>query len=512
MVKQLVMGIDVGSTGVKAALFDPVADRTMAEPIATATVPYVAHQPTAGISEHAGELLMGASVQAMRELHAAMVAAGRPVSLAGIAVCAMMSGAIPVAADGTALAPYTTTLDRRADAWLLAAMRAHGERIFHYTGSTQPVMAAKMAWLQDALGTGFDRVAKVLPAGAFVAGRLANLPAHASVIDPTYLWMTGLADVRQDAWADELAELLAVDMTLLPRIRQSTEVIGGLDPVIAAETGWVAGTPIVAGCGDQLAGYLGAGLNKPGMACDVAGTYAVFAVTTDCFVPAQRPRLDCVRAAIPGLWLTQSLVAGGGLNAGWFCASVIEGRGIDEGGRDAVLSAALSQAAAQLPPGADGVCFVPHLGGQALPLVPDLRGAWLGLNWSHRREHLFRAVLESIAFEHGLSLQERRATPGFVAPQDVITYGGGAANDLWQQIKADVLGVPYRRLAIADPAARGCALLAAAAVGLVDDLADAAAAVHCQPDVTHPDARAHRDYAALVARYDTIVTALGELE
>jgi len=507
MARELVMGLDVGSTGVKAALFDPVSDRSLSEPVATATVHYVAHQPTAGISEHAGELLVTASVAAMRELRQT---AGPDDQLAAIAVDAMMSGAIPVDADGVALAPYTTTLDRRSDPWLLAATRQHGERIFGFTGSTQPVMAAKIAWLQQALGPGFDRVAKVLPAGPFVAGRLANLPASDSFIDPTYLWMTGLADVRRDQWAIELTGLLAVDPRLLPTIRHSTDVIGHLDNTIASETGWSAGTPIVAGCGDQLAGYLGAGVNRPGMACDVAGTYAVFAVATDHFDAALAQRFECVRAAIPGLYYTQSMVAGGGLNNGWFCASVIEGQGLDEGGRDAGLPERLSRAAAQLPPGAEGLFFIPHLGGQALPLAPDLRGAWLGLHWSHRRAHLFRAVLESNAYEHALSLQEREHQPGFVRPAEVITYGGGAANAVWRQIKADVLGVPYRRLTSADPAARGCALLAAAGAGLIDDLAGASAA-QADADLAQPDARAHAAYVALTQRYEKMLQTLATL-
>jgi len=507
MARELVMGIDVGSTGVKAALFAPVSDPLLREPLASATVPYVAHQPSAGISEHAGELLLASSVRAMRELH--QTAAVQPTDhLGGIAVCAMISGVLPVAADGRALAPYTTTLDRRADPWLLAASTQHGAQIFACTGSTQPVMAAKIAWLRTALGTGFDRVDKVLPAGPWVAGRLANLPVGESFIDPTYLWMTGLADAQHDRWDEALTELLEVAPSLLPAIGHSTDIIGGLDETIAAETGWLAGTPIVAGCGDQAAGYLGAGVNRPGMAADVAGTYAVFAVATDRFDATLAQRVECVRAAIPGLYYTQSLVAGGGLNNGWFCASVIEGRALDADGRDLDMEASLSRAAGALAPGAEGLFFVPHLGGQALPLASALRGAWLGLHWSHRREHLFRAVLESIAYEHRLSLAERSLQPGFVQPQAVITYGGGAGNAVWQQIKADVLGIPYQRLGISDAAARGCALVAAAGVGLIDDMAASTATVLTEGTPTQPDAQAHAQYAALVDRYEKILRTL----
>jgi len=510
MARELVMGIDVGSTGVKAVLFDPQSDRLLSEPLASATVSYVAHQPTAGISEHAGELLVASSVRAMRELRQTAVL-GATDRLAGIAVCGMISGALPIDADGQALAPYTTTLDRRSDPWLLPASAQHGAQIFGYTGSTQPVMAAKIAWLRTALGARSDRVAKVVPAGSWVAGRLAQLPAGESFIDPTYLWMTGLADVRRDRWADELTELLAVAPTLLPAIRNSTDIIGSLDQTVAAETGWLAGTPIVAGCGDQPAGYLGAGVNCPGMAADVAGTYAVFAVATDCFDAALTQRCECVRAAIPGLYYTQSLVAGGGLNNGWFCAAVLEGRSLEAGARDTDMEATLSRAAAALPPGAEGLFFVPHLGGQALPLAPALRGAWLGLHWSHRREHLFRAVLESIAFEHRLSLQERSLHGGFVPPQAVITYGGGARNAVWRQIKADVLGIAYRRLSISDAAARGCALVAAAGVGLIEDMAASASAILTESEQTQPDAQAHSQYAALVERYEKILHTLATL-
>lgn len=501
MRRELVMGVDVGSTGVKAGLFD----RDLVEPVATAAVHYVAHQPSAGISEHSAELLTGSSVAAMRQLAAKLSDTDQVVA---IAVCAMMSGGIPIDRRGEALAPYTTTLDQRSDRWLLDNTRQHGDRIFQMTGSAQPVLAAKISWLQEALGGDFRKVAKVLPAGPFVAGRLAGLDAGNAFIDPTYLWMTGLADVRKDSWSSDLADLLSIDASLLPDIRASTDIVGTLDEAVAAETGLVAGTPVVAGSGDQLAGYLGAGLNRPGKAADVAGTYASFAIATAKFSPALVQRHECVRAAIPGLWFTQSFVAGAGLNAGWFCASVVEGRGLDEGASHSDLLDRLSHDAADLPPGADGVFFVPHLGGQAFPLVPTMRGAWLGLSWNHRRDHMFRALLEGLAYEHRLSFQERSAQPGFAKPEEVITYGGGAANALWRQIKADVMGVPYRRLPIADPAARGCAMLAAAGIGMVTNIAEDAPPSLFAGERVEPNADNHAAYRTLVERYDALVRAL----
>jgi xylulokinase len=502
MMGAVFIGVDVGSTGVKVGIFD----ETLLHPVATGSAHYVAHQPVDGVSEHDGGLLYDAACRAIRS---AVVASDlAPSRFAGLAVCGMMSGTIPIGMDGQPTGPYTTTLDQRASKWLMDGVRKHGSAIGEQTGSAQPVFAAKIQWIRDEMPDVFRRTAKFMTAGSFVASKLAGLSGSEGFIDPTYLWMTGLADVKMERWSGELCRLLGIDEDCLPSITPSESRIGTLDASTAACTGLVAGMPVYAGCGDQLAGFLGAGLLQPGMAADVAGTYAVFAVTSASFGFDNSGSYETIKAAGADIWVTQSFVAGGGLNNGWFLNSVLNGIRLDEklAGLEE-LRDGLEEAARLLPPGSENLIFVPHLGGQALPPRPDVRGAWIGLNWAHRREHLYRAMLEGLAYSHSLSLQRRRQADGYAEPSLVITFGGGARSRLWTQIKADVLGIPFRVLDHDSPATRGCAILAAAGAG--KSLAASAAVEELYNEAAvQPSPDAHAIYSALTGDYAEAVDAL----
>ncbi|MBK8800033.1 MAG: hypothetical protein IPM07_28700 [Anaerolineales bacterium] len=145
--------------------------------------------------------------------------------------------------------------------------------------------------------------------------------------------------------------------------------------------------------------------------------------------------------------------------------------------------------------------FIPHLVGRACPSDPDVRGAWLGFTWTHTKAHLYRAVLESIAYDYAAALAVVREYSPSVHFSEVRVIGGGANSDLWNQIKADVLGVPYVRLQRSDVAALGCAILAGAAVGIYPDLAATARRFSQTVGRIEPRPAYHRHYEAYVQAY-----------
>jgi xylulokinase len=158
--------------------------------------------------------------------------------------------------------------------------------------------------------------------------------------------------------------------------------------------------------------------------------------------------------------------------------------------------------AASAPAGADGLFFSPHLGGRICPATPEMRGAWVGFSWSHTQAHFFRAILESIAYEYAFYLQIlRQAIPDLTLSESRV-IGGGARSPLWNQIKADVLNVPYQRLHRSEFGSWGSAMIAGKAAGIFDDLASVATA-HAQPagaPIT-PRADIHARYQPQVAHY-----------
>ncbi|MFU8827504.1 MAG: xylulokinase, partial [Brevefilum sp.] len=158
--------------------------------------------------------------------------------------------------------------------------------------------------------------------------------------------------------------------------------------------------------------------------------------------------------------------------------------------------------AAQVSPGADGLLFSPHFGGRICPANPDMRGAWVGLSWSHQQQHLIRAMLESVAFEYAYYL----GIMGDLLPDqsfyEARAMGGGAKSGVWNQIKADVLNVSYRRLQGNEFGTWGAAMIAGKAAGLIDDLSQHAEAhVKVSNEGFQPNADRHLQYQSLLERY-----------
>jgi xylulokinase len=237
------------------------------------------------------------------------------------------------------------------------------------------------------------------------------------------------------------------------------------------------------------------------MVLDTAGTASVLAGCTDRFVADEANRaLLVMRSVVPGLWNPLAYIAGGGLALRWFrdqfySAEQGEGAGVE-------LYDLMTADAAEIPPGAEGLFFSPHLGGRICPAEATMRGAWLGFSWGHTRAHFSRAVLEAIAFEYAYYMGILRDLVPGLSLFETRVIGGGAKSQHWNQIKADVLGVPYQRLKRSEFATWGSAMIAGRAVGLFDDLAETSTAT-TEPDGPPVMPRSERTevYRRLADRY-----------
>jgi xylulokinase len=325
----------------------------------------------------------------------------------------------------------------------------------------------------------YKRIAKFVMPSCYVAGRLAGLRADEAYIDPTFLHFTALADAREGQWSGELCARIGVDCGRLPRIVEPWTVIGEVRDESARDFGLCPGTPIAAGCGDTAAGALGAGVVVPGLLLDTAGTASVLACCTNRFAAdLDHGTLMVMRSVIPGVWNPLAYIGGGGLALRWFRDRFAAG----DYGR-------MFEEAQNAPAGCDGLLFSPHLGGRICPTAPAMRGAWLGFSWGHTRAHFIRAIAEGVAYEYAYYLRILRSLWPEQALSEARVIGGGAQSLVWNQIKADVLNIPYRRVLRAESATWGSALVAGKACGIIGDLAEAAsfgapiAEAAKQPDV-----------------------------
>jgi len=373
----------------------------------------------------------GRAEQDPRDWWAAVSAAVRSIDLDGIdvrAICGTTQGPTLVACDdeGTPVRPAITWQDRRA-------------------GDTGFGLLPRMAWLAREDSSAATRAVWLLPAW-----------------DALGLWLTGEAATalqghERPPAADDL-EAHGVRAGQVPPGRAVGSVLGGLRTGAAGALGLRSGTPVIAGVNDGAASMLGAGLRHPGDAVDTGGTSGGIAICTD--RPVSVEGLFLAPSALPGRWIVGGAMAALGASLDWLRTAVLG---------DAWSLEALFAEAAAVPPGSDGLVFLPYLAGERAPIFDDTaRGAFAGLTLGHRRGHLFRAVLEGAAFATR-HVAEPLAAAG--APiLELRLAGRPTPGDLWGRIKADVLGAPAAVPAIGETAVLGAAILAAAGIGAVPDL------------------------------------------
>jgi xylulokinase len=381
-----------------------------------------------------------------------------------------------------------------------------GDRVIELNGAA-PFTAPRMMWWRDEDPELFARIDRVMNLVAYVTGKLGNLTRDEAFIEASYLSWHGLADTRNRCWSKELASTFDLPLEKLPRIVDACEVVGGLSEEAAGMCGIPSGVPLVAGVGDQVATYIGAGVVEAGYLMDGAGTFSVLGTCVDRFFADTRHRVWNVIAAPKslGLWYPVMYIGGGGLVHRWSADLFFEHLMSQESPHrktgSGIHYSVLDHLAGEVPAGSDGLIFVPHLFGRSCPEEPEMRGAWLGLTTSHTPAHLFRAVLESIAYDYAVSLEALRDYLPEVDFKQVRVTGGGAASHLWTQIKASVLGIPYGGLQRSSMAAAGTALLGGHAVGLFSDIASVAKQWAVLTETTMPRPGLTSVYANYVQAY-----------
>ncbi len=469
MARSYLIGVDLGTSATKAGLYRP--DGTLVAE-ASAEVPLA--YPSPGVVEQDQEDFYTTAAETVRNV---MKSSGiDPSEVAAIAFDSQMAGIGAVDENFRPAMRFDCWLDMRCQPYIDALVKDHADEVTAVTGCPPTCAhAAKMLWWQHERPQVYKRIAKfVVPAG-YVAGRLAGLKAEDAFMDHTFLHFTGVADAKEGRWSDELGEGLGIDLLRMPKIVAPWHVVGGATTEAARDFGLPPGLPMVAGAGDTAASALGAGIVRPGMLLDVAGTASVLAGCTDRFVADVKNRtLLVMRSVVPGLWHPLAYIGGGGLALRWFREQFggSESRGSDPGD---ISYNDLVEAALGVAPGADGLFFSPHLGGRICPTDPARRGTWTGFSWGHTRAHFFRSILESVGFEYSSYLSVLEDLIPGLERVEARVVGGGATSAGWNQIKADILGVPYQRLPRADIATWGSALVAGHGVGLIPNIAEAAA-------------------------------------
>jgi len=455
----LLIGVDIGTQGTKAMLFDRDG-RCRASAFEASRL----CRPAPGAVEEDPERQVASVCRTIRAC--LRESRCRPSDVAGLGVDGQMAGVIGIGRDGRNVTPYDSWLDTRCEPYI-RKMAPVADHVVARAGNPPSFNhGPKKLWWQHERPKVYARIAAFVQPGAYAVMRLCGLSAGEAFMDDTYLHFSGFADNPRRRWNLRLCDELGFDPAKLPRIVSPHDVMGGLTAEMARRCGLKAGVPVVAGCGDTAASFLACGATREGICVDVAGTASVFAATTATFRPDRREKILGVgRSATPGLWHPYAYINGGGMNLEWFRKHFGAGRDFD----------ALNRLAAAAR--ADGApLFVPHLGGRVCPPQPNLRGAWVGLNWNHGIGDLYRAALEGVALEYAVYRRVLGGLYPHLRLREMRVTGGGEKSAIWNQIKADMLQIPVTRIEGAPGAPAGAAMLAGVGAGVFRDVAAAAAA------------------------------------
>lgn len=459
----ILLGIDIGTQGTKAAAFD--ADGAL---VSSVFEPSRLSRPKPGVVEEDPGRQYASVCRTIRQC----VANGRirPGAVAAIGIDGQMAGVIGVGGDGKHVTPYDSWLDTRCGPMIERMIAEAGTEILRKTGGPPSFNhGPKKLWWQRERPGDYRKVAAFVQPGAYAAMRLCGLSGGEAFIDHTYLHFSGFADTARGEWDDGLCRVFHFDRAKLPRIVAPQDVIGTLTAAAARACGLTAGVPVVAGCGDTAASLLACGATKPGICVDVAGTASVFAASCGRFTPdAEQGILSCARSVTPGLWHPYAYVNGGGMNVEWFRGLFAEpGRGRRTDRPPATDIAALDRLAAAIEPTDELPMFVPHLAGRNSPPQPHLRGAWTGLTHAHGIGHLYRGVLEGVALEYAVYMDAIRRLLPTTKLDELRVTGGGATSVAWNRIKADTLQLPVRAIVEGQGAPAGAAIVAGWGAGIL---------------------------------------------
>jgi xylulokinase len=469
------VGIDVGTSGVKGLAV--AADGSV---LASAERTYPLSTPRPGWAEQDPEEWWRASEAVLAELRAAV---GTP---SGIGLSGQMHGLVALDARDRALRPAILWNDQRTAIECAEIERTIGlERLISLTGNRAlpGFTAPKLLWLRRHEPDVYSRIARIGLPKDFVRLRLCG--EHAT--DVSDASGTLLLDVARRRWSGDVVSALGLDAGWLPPALES--------PAISGHT--ADGIPIAAGGGDQAAGAVGVGVDRPGPVSVVLGTSGVVFAALERFAADARARVHAFCHAVPGCWHAMGVMLSAAGSLRWLRDVAAPGVAYDD----------LLASAAAWPAGVEGLMFAPYLAGERTPHAdPDARSAFTGLSIRHDRGALVRAVLEGVAF--GLRDSLELVCDLGARPESGRVSGGGARADLWLAIVASVLDLPLERVAVDEGAAFGAAILGGVAAGIWPDVPAAVAETVKPGTRIEPVAEWVPIYAEARERYRALYPAL----
>jgi xylulokinase len=490
--KDLVLAVDCSTTGVKCIVWDRQGTRVA---YGRRELPLSIPQP--GYGEQDSGDWWSASVEAIASA-LADVAVER---IGAIAVTHQRESFVCLDAEGMQLRPAMLWLDSRAGSQV---ERFGSARIHDVTGKPPNPTPAfyKLMWLKEHEPEILRDVAHVVDVHGYLAHHLTG-EWSTSVSSADSL---GLIDLRTGQYSPEILEQVGLTTRQLSRVVPPGEQLGVLSAAAAAEIGLPSGIPIISGAGDGQSAGLGAGIISEGQAYLNLGTGLISGSVSHLYTPSLAYR--AMAGTVPDTVNYELFVGAGTFMISWFLDTFTEAKSHLTSAQSGEAQALWEEQAALIKPGSEGLLVVPYWNGALTPYWDhNARGTMIGFSGVHTTAHVYRAILEGVAFELRLCLE--KAEVELQEPmREFIAMGGGTHSELWCQMFADILKRPVVLAGEDEATCLGVGILAAAGSGMHSSIADAVEAMTSYGRRFEPDAVAAKKYDTLYSVYKTVYPSL----
>lgn len=426
--------------------------------------------------------------------------------IACITFSGQMMGAVALDKQARPLRNAIIWADQRAleqEAWI--GERVSFEDMYKITGHrlSSSYSLQKILWIRDNQPDIFEATYKFVHAKDSIVARLTGN----FVTDPSDASSMNIYDLSTGQWSDKILDAVGLSADKLPEIRQSIEVVGEVLPQVAEEVGVSAGTPVVIGGGDGACAAAGAGVINEGSAYNYVGSSSWIALSTPKPIFDPDYRTFTFGHVIPNMVMPTGTMQAAGASYQWTRdqLATIEKETANQLG---ISSYELINLQIEtIPAGADGLFYLPYLLGERSPRWnPYARGGFVGLTIRHTRAHMYRSVLEGVTFNLRVILDAFRNQGTQISAMRVI--GGGASGRIWNQIMADMYGMPVHRLAILEEAtSMGAALVGGVGVGLYPNF-DMIHTMNEIAETVTPNADSQAVYDKMYPIFDKLYAAL----
>lgn len=497
--EKLYMGFDAGTQSVKVAVYDENF-----QCLTSHSLPTHLTYPNPGWVEMSADEFFNITVRSMKACVDSLKEMGRdPKAIRAIMGDGIICGIVGINAEGNAITPYINYLDSRTTEDV-EAINAQGLEIWgQETGNpvASPMFPAMFArWMLKNHEAFQQEGVKFVHNAPYILMHLAGLKADDAFIDWGAMSGWGMGyDVQKKIWSDKQLSILGIDKKYMPKIVKPWDKIGQLCETVAQETGLPAGIPILGGAGDTMQSMLGSGIFEANQGVDVAGTCAMFCVSTNGIVPElSKPGTGLIfnSGTLPDTYFYWGFVRTGGLSLRWFKDNVCQKS------EDGSYYQPLSEGASKVPAGSNGVLFLPYLTGGSGE-EKEASGCFLNMTMDDDQFVMWRAVLEAIGYDY-IGLADSYRAAGVNLNRITVTEGGSRDN-LWNQIKSHMLDAELVRYKNAGGAVLTNCIIGSYAVGDTDDV-KAALAANIELDARYsPDESLTKRYRELFEMRNELV-------